>query len=102
VWIRTSSRVFEASTDLPGWIYFRDSTIAASVKFLCDLRELSAMLFLPVRRPRTQVRGSKHPTHAAEKTASRTKLRCENANSSSVSQLVALIKNIGYVELELN
>jgi hypothetical protein len=77
-----------------------NSTNAASVKFLCDLRDLCAMLFLPVR-PMTQVRGSKQPTHTTEKTPSWTKLRCENADSSSVSQLVALIKNIGYVEPEL-
>jgi hypothetical protein len=44
---------------------------------------------------------SKHPTHAAEKTSSWAELRCEDADSSSVSQLVALIKNVGYVEPEL-
>ena len=63
------------------------------------------MLFLPARRSydtRFAVqKSSKNPTDPAEKTPSWPKLRSENSDSSPVSQLVALIKNIGDVEPEL-
>jgi hypothetical protein len=43
----------------------------------------------------------KNPAYSPKKATSRPELRSEHPDSSSVSQLVALIKNIGDVEPEL-
>jgi hypothetical protein len=59
------------------------------------------MLFFWRATTMRRVGGSKHPTHSSEKAPSWTELWCEHTDSGSVSQLVALIKKIGYVEPEL-